>query len=631
MKKYTFIFMMLLLFLTSAIQSVSAAADAPFKDVKLYTEEIAFLKDRNVIRGYGDEFRPEQPIKRIQAVQMILREMEIEPTYRFNIDFTDMIGDPYGLNEVSTAVDLGFISGKKDGTFDAFGNLTRAQMAKILVEAFDLKDKYTGTFSDIPSDHWAYEYINTLAAEGITTGYSDGSYKPNETLTRQHFAVFMARLFNDKFKQNPPSTPKIVSFRPIDTMVINTGELEENYNLPKTVEAKMSDAKVKEIPVDWDISEFDAMAGRDQTIVGKVEGTHKQPSVKIVSAPVEIKYYEDIHAITGVDVDKIELPSTFELTYQDGSKLVEEVTWDTEQLRWYLENDIIGHVYVEGTVPGTQIKPTVMVLLERVQKEVLQPIEVYVDTKLADLPLPPKMSYEKNDGTVVEREVEWDTSSLDLSKIGEQQITGTLAEDFLPTSITVIVKSVYPENISLSLSSSRLKEAATVQLRATITPVDVPKNGVTWTTSDAEVATVDETGKVTAVKEGTATITATTENGKTATTRITVDNSPQIQLGLSQSVMNGIIRSMGLTITNLDTNQSSQPLHVEKVEIYEGDRLYTSYSKEKLEEIGSTEILPGKQWGINITFNFGGPKRDDTYIIYYLNSYGKTYEYRRNM
>ena len=42
--------------------------------------------------------------------------------------------------------------------------------------------------------------ISTLAAERITGGYADGKYRPNNTVSRQHFAVFVARMLDEKFK-----------------------------------------------------------------------------------------------------------------------------------------------------------------------------------------------------------------------------------------------------------------------------------------------------------------------------------------------------------------------------------------------------------------------------------------------
>ena len=95
-------------------------------------------------------------------------------------------------------------------------------------------------------------------------------------------------------------------------------------------------------------------------------------------------------------------------------------------------------------------------------------------------------------------------------------------------------KIVYPTGITLDSESISLTEAATVQLKATITPSDATKKTITWSSSDTSVATVTNRGLVTAVAEGTATITATTVNDFTASVTITVKEKeiPIIENGI---------------------------------------------------------------------------------------------------
>lgn len=205
MKK--FILFVLAIFLMASF-ALPASAQS-FSDVKQYKEEIEFLTSKGIIKGYPDgTFIPENPIKRIQAVQMILREKGITNYDAPNPQFTDMDPGTYGYDEVAKAVSLGIIDGKTDPKtgkkyFDPNGTLTRAQMAKILSLAYDLKGTSTTEFSDVPKDNWAHPFVSALAANEITTGYPDGTFKPNNKLSRQHFAVFMARNLDDQFKPQP--------------------------------------------------------------------------------------------------------------------------------------------------------------------------------------------------------------------------------------------------------------------------------------------------------------------------------------------------------------------------------------------------------------------------------------------
>ncbi|MGF2617721.1 MBL fold metallo-hydrolase [Rossellomorea vietnamensis] len=194
----------------------AASASSTFPDVKMYDKEISYLTNLKIINGYDDgKFRPEEPIKRVQAVQMILREMGITNySDAPNPGFTDVKPGDYGYGEIAKAVQLGIVGGKtaSNGSkyFDKFGHLKRSQMAKILVEAYNLTGTYYKSFTDVTDKHWAVDYVDTLAANRITTGYDNGTFKPEDKLSRQHFAVFMARYLNDDFK--PADDPLFAHF-----------------------------------------------------------------------------------------------------------------------------------------------------------------------------------------------------------------------------------------------------------------------------------------------------------------------------------------------------------------------------------------------------------------------------------
>ena len=66
-------------------------------------------------------------------------------------------------------------------------------MAKVLVEAFQLTGGSTNSFIDISEDHWATDYISILAENQITKGYEDGTFKPNDPITRAEFSNMVAR------------------------------------------------------------------------------------------------------------------------------------------------------------------------------------------------------------------------------------------------------------------------------------------------------------------------------------------------------------------------------------------------------------------------------------------------------
>ena len=95
-------------------------------------------------------------------------------------------------------------------------------------------------------------------------------------------------------------------------------------------------------------------------------------------------------------------------------------------------------------------------------------------------------------------------------------------------------KTVHVTGIQLNPTSTTIKEGESVTLDATVTPSNADNKTVSWSSSSDAVAKVDANGKVTGVKAGSATITATAEDGgKTATCAVTVqqNNAPSVTVG----------------------------------------------------------------------------------------------------
>lgn len=108
---------------------------------------------------------------------------------------------------------------------------------------------------------------------------------------------------------------------------------------------------------------------------------------------------------------------------------------------------------------------------------------------------------------------------------GTATITVTTEDGNKTATCTVTVKAdkVAVAGVTLNMTSLSMKVNETYQLKATISPADATNQNVKWESSDSSVADVDQSGLVGALKEGTATITVTTEDGnKTAICTVTV-------------------------------------------------------------------------------------------------------------
>lgn len=92
--------------------------------------------------------------------------------------------------------------------FDPNTNLTRAQAAAVIVRQFQLPlpGNCQPSFSDVPCSNAYYGYVQALANAGITSGYGDGTFHPDEPIQRAHFVLFMGRAMQ-VIPESPCQTP----------------------------------------------------------------------------------------------------------------------------------------------------------------------------------------------------------------------------------------------------------------------------------------------------------------------------------------------------------------------------------------------------------------------------------------
>ena len=98
---------------------------------------------------------------------------------------------------IDKLVENGGISGYEDGTFRPDNTITRAEFTKIIVSVFGISGSGQNGYSDVPSDAWYSGYIEKASANGIIYG-SDGMFFPNSNITRQDAALIIYRVLKLK-------------------------------------------------------------------------------------------------------------------------------------------------------------------------------------------------------------------------------------------------------------------------------------------------------------------------------------------------------------------------------------------------------------------------------------------------
>lgn len=176
---------------------VKAAKKGLFTDISAnnrYYTELDYLVENKLIGGYPDgSFKPDLALTRGQAAVLLTRALGLSTNDVANPGFSDLTPNSTYYGAVAAIVQAGVMNGTGDGKFEPGKPLTRAQMAKILVEAYDLQGTTATKFKDVSAKHWAYDYIHTLAANKVTTGFEDNTFKPGLEVTRMHFSLFLYR------------------------------------------------------------------------------------------------------------------------------------------------------------------------------------------------------------------------------------------------------------------------------------------------------------------------------------------------------------------------------------------------------------------------------------------------------
>lgn len=172
-----------------------------FSDVSdryIYKDEVLTLADRKIINGYEDgTFRPSATLTRAHAAVILSRALQLPVGKAPNPNFKDVDPSYVYYDEIAAVVEAGMMDGKANRQFDPSGHVTRAQIAKMLTEGFHLEAKGNGPkFSDVKQDAWSAPYIAALTTNGVASGYEDGTFKPNEPITRIHLGLFLLTLLD---------------------------------------------------------------------------------------------------------------------------------------------------------------------------------------------------------------------------------------------------------------------------------------------------------------------------------------------------------------------------------------------------------------------------------------------------
>lgn len=150
------------------------------------------------INGYADgSIKADANLTRAEAASMLAKIMEID-IENSQTDLKD-IDKSWAKNIIASLVEKNIMKGYEDGSFRPDQMITRAEFAEI-IKNIDLKNQAKSPFTDI-SGHWAEEAINQAYANKRINGYEDGTFRPDNKITRAEAIKILNSVFAYSFEE----------------------------------------------------------------------------------------------------------------------------------------------------------------------------------------------------------------------------------------------------------------------------------------------------------------------------------------------------------------------------------------------------------------------------------------------
>ena len=142
-------------------------------------------------------FGPDNELTRAELVKMLVG-CEVTEQDLLNTDskFNDVEPTAWYAPYIVYAEDLGWINGYADGSFKPNNLVTRAEAVKIIISSQQDKDsipEMAPSFPDVLPNEWYSKFIAFGASKGYFSGYEDGSFKPTNNITRAEAAKIIVK------------------------------------------------------------------------------------------------------------------------------------------------------------------------------------------------------------------------------------------------------------------------------------------------------------------------------------------------------------------------------------------------------------------------------------------------------
>lgn len=193
MKRIRFLVVPLLTLLLFIPTSTLAAGFSDVPTTHWAYGSINKLSNAKIVNGYSNgTFNPENQVTRAQAAKIIAGALKIPLKSTYKTSYRDVPSMHWAYQEIRALTEKGIFS--DTAKFNPDAQLTRAQMAKVLVNSYQVKmdDNHQVSFKDVQKNHW-HPYITTLAEVKISEGLTWNTFNPDGKVSRAQMSVFVDR------------------------------------------------------------------------------------------------------------------------------------------------------------------------------------------------------------------------------------------------------------------------------------------------------------------------------------------------------------------------------------------------------------------------------------------------------
>ncbi|MRZ30297.1 DUF5011 domain-containing protein, partial [Paeniclostridium sordellii] len=129
---------------------------------------------------------------------VLLSSILMTPIYAYANPNLNDISQHWAKKEINQFISSGYVNGYEDGTFRPDNSITRAEFVKLVNKYFGFNNKENIKFSDINANDWYYNDVCIASKSGYINGYEDKTFKPNKTITREEVSKILVSIKNQQ-------------------------------------------------------------------------------------------------------------------------------------------------------------------------------------------------------------------------------------------------------------------------------------------------------------------------------------------------------------------------------------------------------------------------------------------------